>query len=94
MARAEAPPSRSEPDAEEVELSVDGEAWVARVSGRSGRSGAGAAPLLLVGFWPADASTGGAQREAFVVGRTLSGVATDVLERACERARRVPSADA
>jgi hypothetical protein len=90
MARSEAPPSPSEPDAEEVELTVDGVDWVARVLGRSGGSRVGATPLLLVGFWPVESPSGTCQREALVVARTLSGVSTEVLGGACEGARSVP----
>ena len=83
-----------EPDIEQVTIMVAGERWTARLRGRSGR--AGAAPLLLVGFWrdgPGPADGGAPELERLVVGRTLAGLGVRALEAALEQAAPPPDPD-
>ena len=88
MAQTDAPPAGLEPDVLETPLEIDGRGWVVRVLGRSGGSGPGRTPLLLLGFWEVDvdAADGDPARERLVVGRTLSGLSTTILEHALSRA--------
>lgn len=88
MAQTDAPPPGLEPDVLETPFEIDGLGWVVRVLGRSGGSGPGRTPLLLLGFWEVDvdAADGDPARERLVVGRTLSGLSTTILEHALSRA--------
>jgi hypothetical protein len=81
-----------EPDAEAVRLEVDGVRWTVRVLGRSGGSGAGVTPLLLLGFWKGEPRgeretdrPGPHAREALVAARTLSGLSEGDLGDALSR---------
>lgn len=75
---------RVEPDLEEAAFTVEGVEWVARVRGRSG--GAGAPPLLLVGFRRSELAGDAPERETLVVARTLDGLGEDRLAAALESA--------
>lgn len=81
-------PGMVEPDLLEGRILVDGVAWSARVIGRSGGSGPGATPLLLLGFWNearrADCAEDaeGPLRESLVVARALSELSEADLEAA------------
>lgn len=92
MAAAEAPPSPTEPDLEEAEVSVDDAAWLVRVVGRSGDAGHSPTPLLLLGFWKADAAEGEREREALVVGRALRDLTPSALRRAFRHSMTPPDA--
>jgi len=82
MARTDGPPSPIDPDTSEASFECDDEAWVVRVLGTARGSGSGATPLILLGFWKADASHGDPVRETLTVGRTLSELSSATLERA------------
>lgn len=82
MARPEGAPSPVDRDTSETSFECDDEAWVVRVLGTSGGSGLGATPLILLGFWKADATHGDPVRETLTVGRTLSELSSATLEQA------------
>jgi len=75
LAGGGADPDQVEPDHEEVAFEAGGRAWIVRVIGRGGSS----APLLLLGFWPAEDADGDPAREAYWPGSTLSGLDEDAL---------------
>lgn len=75
MVNAEAAPGVTEPDSEEVAFDANGREWIVRVTGRGGAS----APLLLLGFWPADAAEGEPACETYRPGSTLAGLGADAL---------------
>lgn len=85
MAAVEAPPPPTDPDLEEAEVSIGEITWLVRVVGRSGGAECSATPLLLLGFWKADAPEGEREREALVVGRTLRDLTPAALRRAFRR---------
>ena len=72
-----------EPDREEVAFEVGGRAWIVRVMGRGGTS----APLLLLGFWPAEAADGEPACETYRPGSSLSGLDEDALAEILAGAR-------
>jgi len=82
MARTDSPAGPVDPDEREVSFQVDDEAWVAKVLGRAGGSTGGATPLILLGFWRADAVEGDPVREVLTVGTALSRLPTFTLEQA------------
>ena len=76
------------PDLGETFLEVGGMAWAVRVLGRVGRASGASAPLLLLGFWEADAAAHRLpSREALVVGRALEDLSPEALEEALAAAR-------
>lgn len=82
------------PDVGEVKLSVGEAVWCVHVLGRSrGSSDVAATPLLLLGFLPGGASPPAYDREAWVVGHTLSELTPDQLEVAFWRAVPPPDPD-
>ena len=82
LAAVDAPPPPVAPDVEDVEILVGDARWTVRVMGRSGGALPSDTPLLLLGFWASEESSGGHTREALVVGRALSEMTPASLERA------------
>jgi hypothetical protein len=87
MASGESGPSPTGKDVDEVDISLENEQWRIRVVGRSGGAGGTKAPLLLLGFWQAEAGAAPVEgqrhhREALVVGATLEGLSEVALEEA------------
>lgn len=77
---------------ERVELKSPEGAWVVRVLGRSGRSTARAAPLMLVGFWPDGSAAAAPTLEAVLAARRLEDVPEETLRSALARAKEPPPA--
>jgi hypothetical protein len=71
-------------------MTVDDDAIVARPLGRSGRSGA--APLLMIGFWPEGEEGPEHVREALVVARDFAALSDDALTAAWRSSREPPAA--
>ena len=89
-AHTDAPAPSVEPDLAEARLEVDGVEWTVRVMGRSGGGSGGSAPLLLLGFWSAEAAEEPPALEATVVARTLAELSWESLETALSRADAPP----
>jgi hypothetical protein len=87
---AEPPKPVVEPELEEVEVVGRGGTWIARVLGRSGRSGARSAPLLLLGFREAGAASAEHALESTVAARRLASLTPEALSEALERAKAPP----
>ncbi len=85
----DAPPSAPVPEEAEVRVVGRGGTWGVRVSGRSGRSLARSAPLLLLAFRRVGAE--GGVLEAMVAGRSLADLSDEVLESALVRAVEGPT---
>jgi len=81
------PVSEPEADVAESTVVVDGVTWTVRVSGRSGSASGMSPPLLLLDFRSGDGD-GGAELEALVVGRSLSGLSEEQLESALAGAEK------
>ncbi|NNL30763.1 MAG: hypothetical protein HKO77_07055 [Gemmatimonadetes bacterium] len=78
----DAPLPPVEPDLEEAEVTVEGAAWKVRVVGRAGGARPSDTPLILLGFWPEQATEGDRVREALVVGRSLAEMTAGALQSA------------
>jgi len=89
MAGSEAQSLQVEPDLTEARVEFEGQAWRVTLLGRAGGAAAGAAPLLLLGFGPAESSEGSPTHEALIVGRTLSAVSESSLKQALASASPV-----
>ena len=80
-------PEREEAANEERVFTVAGESWVARTLGLVGGGSTHRAPLMLVGFWPAQRAEGPPEREALVVGTSLEALPVNALPTSFERSR-------
>ena len=83
LVSADADAEQAEPDREEVAFEAGGRAWGVRVMGRGGQS----TPLLLLGFWLAEACDGEPACETYRPGSTLSGLDEDALTEILADAR-------
>ena len=87
LAESGAAPGTEDSDVTEVQLEMEDESWVVRVLGMAGSGSSGAVPLLLLGFWTVTDSSTSPDREALVVGKTLSSLSAESLTTAFKNAK-------